>query len=441
MERFYRSLFILITPFLGIITVNAQNYPVYTNFYNNLFLINPAEAGNIRKTEASINYRRQWVGIEGAPVISTFAIHTLIDGTRTAIGGRVSSFTRGLLSTTDITFSYNYSIALSKKLNLNFGMSGGLISNSIDLDQVDNPDDPAIVSFLDNNLQPAGNFGLKLESDGLNFSVALPQLFGQTFINESNFEGFSNITPLDNVVGMIYYRRKAQQQIKSRSRSKGRSKYSSSQQIAPLEAYLVYRYSSFGNSQLEALTKLNLSDAFWIGGSWKQGHGFSGNTGVNAGNLTVSYGFDPSFNQVSGLGNGTHEIQLQLRIGRQKRLRKSEIEIQSRLTGAGNDNHQARYNQSENNEIRAIPEENKDKKKFLIYIKAFRDFSAADDYSQKIRQQEYNANVFYYPKTKKYYVHVFETTKLKKAKQEKKNLLKATKFRNPQILIVELDNE
>src|SRR3954465_5907224 len=85
----------------------AQNYPVYSGYYINNYLYNPAEALT-DYTYVYVNHRRQWLGVEGAPVVSTINVNTAFRNSRVGIGGKISNFERGLLDTTDISLTYAY---------------------------------------------------------------------------------------------------------------------------------------------------------------------------------------------------------------------------------------------------------------------------------------------------------------------------------------------
>src|SRR5688500_13517811 len=128
-----RNLFyvLIVMECLGYSKVIAQNYAVYNSYYINPYLYNPAEAAT-EYTYVFINHRQQWMNVEGAPVLTTINFNTMLNESRAGIGAKASSFKRGLLNTTDVALTYAYSIPLNQKSNIFFGLSGGIISNSID---------------------------------------------------------------------------------------------------------------------------------------------------------------------------------------------------------------------------------------------------------------------------------------------------------------------
>jgi hypothetical protein len=90
------------------------------------------------------------------------------------------------------------------------------------------------------------------------------------------------------------------------------------------------------------------------------------------------------------------------------------------------------------------PDEIKDedaKKKYYVVVKQFGDFTGADAYKRKLIEQKYNANIFYYEKDRKYYVHVLETTKQSEASEEARNLKNYTKLTDARVLTVTISGK
>ena len=54
--------------------VHAQQVPATDLYFNNLFFVNPAKAGDAPSTQLALFNRRQWTGIEGAPVTSCVSV-------------------------------------------------------------------------------------------------------------------------------------------------------------------------------------------------------------------------------------------------------------------------------------------------------------------------------------------------------------------------------
>ncbi len=411
----------------------AQNYPVYNSYYVNPYLYNPAEAAT-EYTYILVNYRQQWLGVEGAPIVSTINFNTLLKDRHAGVGAKVSSFKRGLLNTTDASLTYAYGINVREKNTFFFGLSGGAITSSIDVNKISDPDDPAVAGYLENNMQATANFGLLYRaSSGINLGVSLPQLIAPKYNSLANFESTA-FSPFDQVIITAYYNRKIAGKLVAGKKKGVRAKVMSNEKSAPLELYLTYKYAKIGNSQFEALCKLNLSENLWLGGLYRQGYGYGGIIGVNIKRFLLGYSYELGSQPAAGVSTGTHEVQMGLRLGKIKKLYKPKPTLRSTIKKT-NEQHIARFQQSVD-DTEHVDEEEEDKKKYYVVVKAFSDFNGADQFKKKLIEQKFGANIFYYEKDKKYYVHVLESAKQSEANEEVKALKKLTKIKDARVLMV-----
>ena len=419
-------------------SLQAQNFPVYNSFYVNPFLYNPAEALT-EYTQVFALHRQQWMNVEGAPTVSTLTFNTLMNESRAGVGGKISSYKRGLLNTTDFTLSYAYGIPMGQKNWLFLGLSGGAISNSIDLNKVTDPNDPAIARYLANNMQPAAGFGALYRSgSGLNLGVSLPQLFPSIFNSDASFSN-TTVSPADNVFVTIYYKRKVESKIVSRKQGGLKRKVKTQEAIAPLEMYFNYKYSKFGNSQFEFLGKLNLTQHFWLGASYRLPYGFTGNLGINGQRFLLGYSYEPGNQPEDGFSKGSHEIILGLKLGSLKKFKRAAPVLRSTLTKSPTEKHTARFQDTDEDPDKLNQGDDAGKKKYYVVIRLFNDFTQADAYKRKLQADKFNADIFYNPQDKKYYVHVLETFKASEAHEEIRNLKAYTKLKEARLLVVTTD--
>lgn len=418
--------------------VNAQNYPVYNSFMINPYLYNPAEAAS-DYFYVFFNHRQQWTGIDGSPVLSTINVNTLINETFTGIGAKASNFSRGILRTTDFAFTYAHGIPLGEENAMFFGLSGGAISNSIDFTKInaDDLDDPALTGYLANNIQPAASFGMLIRSSsGLNFGISLPQLFAPAFNSDSHFSA-TGFTPFDNAYVSLYYRKKTEGKVVNRRSQGVRKRVRTSGGYAPLELYAIYKYASVGTNQFEVAGKLNLSDNFWLGAGYRQAYGLTGHLGFALSKFLISYSYEPGNQPETGFSTGTHEIQLGLRLGEEKHYRRSNPVLRSTLQKAPEERHQARFSGSQQDMDRLNQTEDTGRKTYYVILRAYNDFTAADKFKKRVIEQSFNADVFYHPNEKKFYVYVLSTQKSGEAYDEAKNLKKHTRLKEARVIVVQ----
>ncbi|MEL7004450.1 MAG: PorP/SprF family type IX secretion system membrane protein, partial [Bacteroidota bacterium] len=414
-----------------------QRIPVYNHYYNNPFLLNPAEIGSSGFLNAKINHRQQWRGIEGAPQVTTLTFEAPFDYKRGAVGGYLRSFERGLITTNDILVSYGYTAYLTKETTIHFGLSAGVSSNNINLGDIDSPDDPILAEFMNNNLQPIANFGFKFQSkSGLNFGVALPRLFTPSFLNQNSFESYE-FSPFDEVLVSTYFKKKIEKKIVTKRTRGARRRVSVENTYAPLQIYLMYRYSKLVDERIEALATLNLTDNFWVGAAYRLNYGASGILGFNIKQFNFSYAYEPGSSQVTGFDQGSHEIQLGINIGERKKLQRSQPILR---TVQKKESHEARFSQDDVEQGGSAGSDEETKvanKTFYVVLKAFRDFNSADDFVSREEKNGIYTDIFYNKADKRFYVYIFKTTKSKEANKQKKVVQDLTKYKTVRIIIVE----
>src|ERR1043165_3869024 len=134
----------------------AQQYPVFTQYYFNELVINPAFAGNHVQLSMTALYRNQWVNLPGAPRTFSFTGHTALLKSRIGVGLMVNHDEIGSYKNDHVYGSYSYMLrfphaTLAMGLQAGFNIVGADFSN---LDLLD-PNDASFAAF--NKLKP--NFG------------------------------------------------------------------------------------------------------------------------------------------------------------------------------------------------------------------------------------------------------------------------------------------
>jgi type IX secretion system PorP/SprF family membrane protein len=318
-----RQALLLTSCFLTASGAYAQNYSVYSSYFLNPYVYNPAEAAT-DQLRINAGYRRQWTGIADAPKILFLTGTTLINNTRAGVGLKVNSISRGFLSTTEVSATYAYGVPLNSTSKLFFGLSGGMMKNGIDWGEVSDPSDPAL-STIANSTIPSAAFGmLYRHASGFNFGVSLPKMFS----NETLGPEFT-FAPVDNIVVSAYYRKEPPKKTTSHPAALKKKKGKKKTKYVPVEFYTLYRYSDIGG-QFEVSGKLNLSPALWLAATYRQEAGFIPSIGLNMGNLSLGYFYE--FGSNSDIALTSHEIMLGVRLGDNKFREKEQPVIVKRPT-------------------------------------------------------------------------------------------------------------
>ncbi|WMN06137.1 PorP/SprF family type IX secretion system membrane protein [Marivirga arenosa] len=419
--------------FLFVRQICAQELPVYNHFYTTPYLYNPAEAAMFPFRTASINHRQQWIGVEGAPMVTTLTFESPFQYKKFGLSGTLRNFNRGLLSTNDVLATYSYIVNLTKDTKLRFGISGGVTSNSLDFTQVSDLSDPSISNFLNNNLQPLANVGLKIESaTGINFGASLPRLFNSRYNSIQNFERF-DFSPFDEFLVMAYFKKPVDYKLVTRGTGRFKKRIKLEDVYAPLQFYAIYQYSQVVGQRIELMSTLSFDELFWLGASYRLNYGFAGMVGLNMQKFTFSYAYEPSTNIVNGIVNGSHEIQLKFNIGGKL----EELRERPKLKSLSRTEERAPRFSSENVQYGG-DEGQAQQTKYYVVVKEYKDFNSADKLVKQLKKEnDIVADIFFNKGNGIYYVYIYETYSRRDAYKDKKIAEEVTKFKNVKVIVVD----
>lgn len=301
--------------FLFSLTLLAQDYPIYNQYFNNPYLINPAFVGNSGYLEVGATHRRQWLGWEDAPVSTVL---TLQIPTKKAvnIGFSASSESTAFLKRSSILATFGYKVKLGDDHSLRFGLSGGVGNYFLDPTVLDygNSDDPAVVTMLGSKYFFDGQFGVAYTLKGLKLGFALPRLFDSKVFEKANLKDV----------------RYAQLQYNLFS---GSYKISIPYSGISFEPSVIYRMGESITQKWEGLGTIYFKDLVWIGGSYRQKFGPAFFGGLTIKNFKVGYAYEIPTSAVAQYSSGSHELQLSIRFGKNKneKPKKSLKEIKAEV--------------------------------------------------------------------------------------------------------------
>src|SRR5690606_1136328 len=93
------------------------------------------------------------------------------------------------------------------------------------------------------------------------------------------------------------------------------------------EPFFVYRTFENQDPQFEALGSFKIDQLLWFGGSYRQDYGAAAFFGLNIKEkIRVGYAYEFATDQTDRLGNGSHEVQLILRLGKKQFSRPQIVE-------------------------------------------------------------------------------------------------------------------
>lgn len=172
-----RFLLITLTSLFIFNSLSAQQQALYSQYMFNGLVINPAYAGSNEAASLTLLSRKQWVGMEGAPMTHTFSAHTPLKNEQVGLGLTVMHDEIGVTSQTTINGAYSYRIPLGKG-KLAMGLQATMANYSASLSNLSmkNTDDPV---FMNNDVQsftPNFGTGVYYYNDKFYAGLSVPQI-------------------------------------------------------------------------------------------------------------------------------------------------------------------------------------------------------------------------------------------------------------------------
>lgn len=283
------NLYILAVSFvLAVTSLKAQQQTLYTNYLFNSYAYNAGVVGSLPYTHASIYYRNQWTGFDGAPKTYMFSLQGNLKKVKNSgIGGMLIGDNNGLISTTTGYLTFAYHVKINKKTKLGLGVSAGAKQYRVRLYDVRAYDqgDEYLTGNIMNGTTFDANAGLYLYGEKL-------------------FAGFSAMTMLNNKInwkapngritphyyGIIGYNYKFKKDY-------------------AIQPSVLVKYNDPAPVQLEYSLKFTYKDWIWLGASYRQDDATAAMVGFTfMKKINVAYAYDFTMSNIRKYSNGSHEI-------------------------------------------------------------------------------------------------------------------------------------
>jgi len=279
--------------------IAAQQIPIYSQFFMNKYVNNPAFAGVDKMFSVNSNHRYQWVGITDAPRTYTLSVDGPTKSLKNGIGAFLYTDHVGPTIRTGIQASYSYHLKLNEKTKLSLSLSGGVLEWKIDGHKLSLTDqnDPALVDNIMRTLVPDAKFGFIIYGENWHFGGAAPNLL-------QNKITFSNTTS------------NALNKLEDHYFIHGGYVFNINDDIE-IDPYLLLRYVSPAPLQLEFGTKFSWKKMVWTGFTYRSARNIEsfgadaasiliGYTHQN--NLSFGYAYDFTTSNLGNYSAGSHEL-------------------------------------------------------------------------------------------------------------------------------------
>jgi type IX secretion system PorP/SprF family membrane protein len=289
MKRIFKTIILILLP----ITAAAQLTPVTNQYILNPLTINPAFAGSRGALNIATFYRRQWVGITGAPQTMTLAVDAPFLDSKLGLGLMIVNDKIGVTKQTQFMTAYAYKISMGEGF-LSFGLGAGIMTTNTawsDLIVLDPGDDYYLIDsrvFV----VPDFSFGAYYNDRNYFAGLSIPKLLGYKF----NFD--KNKYTLKVNPGQYYYVFNTGYM------------FSLSRKVNLLPSALV-SYSPGEKILYDINAHISIIDRMWLGVSYRSNRSVAAlfQFSVND-QLKIGYTYDFDFGKLGKYSNGSHEVML-----------------------------------------------------------------------------------------------------------------------------------
>ncbi len=276
---------------IGTSRVFAQQDPMYTQYMNNLQLVNPAYVGSADLLTVMAVSRNQWVSISGAPATQSVLAHSPIKTYNMGLGFSLLHDKVGVISQTGAYVDYSYFLDVTPTQRLALGLKGGVNfydGGLTDLQTVD-PDDPVFARDINRNFLPNFGIGALFYTDRYYVGLSVPKLIQNTINKNSTSTNAVSKEDL-HVFFMGGYVFNINRFVK-------------------FKPYLLTKFVKDAPVSVDISVAFLLYDRLWLGAMFRPGDSYGAMLQVQATKqIKVGYSYDLTTSDLGAFSKGTHEV-------------------------------------------------------------------------------------------------------------------------------------
>lgn len=129
--------FIIGLAFTGM-QLQAQQFPLYSQYHQNNYILNPGVAGsNDKYSPIRLSIHKQWTNVRESPSTQYLTFHQQLQNDQVGIGAMIFHDSFGPIRNIGMNFTYAYHLQINRKLRLGLGLSAMLMQYRLNLEQED----------------------------------------------------------------------------------------------------------------------------------------------------------------------------------------------------------------------------------------------------------------------------------------------------------------
>jgi type IX secretion system PorP/SprF family membrane protein len=292
-----KIIFAMLLVFLATNIVVAQQDPMYTQYMDNLQIINPGFVGSMETGSFTLVARNQWVSFSGAPSTRSLSFQTPVNEYKVGMGFSVLTDKIGPLSQTGFYFDYTYFVNVGSKYKLGMGLKCGFNFYRASLTGLNTVSpDPIYSQDIFKNFLPNFGVGAFLYSEDTYFGLSVPKLIENT-INRDDYS--SEYISKEKIHFYLV----------------AGKKFSLSENMQ-LKTHTLLKWVQNAPVSLDLTAMFGFKEKFWVGGMLRYGDSYGVLTQFNVTEkILIGYSYDLTISDLNAFNNGTHEIMFRYNLG------------------------------------------------------------------------------------------------------------------------------
>jgi type IX secretion system PorP/SprF family membrane protein len=273
---------------------NAQQEAQFTQYMYNTTSVNPAYAGSRDALSILGLYRTQWIGLEGAPQTSNFAVHSPVND-RLGLGLSILNDRIGPSVESNIGVDVSYNVPVSDNYRLFFGLKASANLLNVDFTKLDiyNPADPYFQYNIDNKFSPNIGAGVYLQSEKSYVGLSIPYMLATSHYDHSQYSTVQQKMHLYFIAGHIF-------------------DMSDSVKFKPS---LLTKVVSGAPLQVDLSANFLINEKVTLGFAYRLNSAYSSMAGFQISDgLLVGYAYDTDSRKLGNYNSGSHEIFLRFEL-------------------------------------------------------------------------------------------------------------------------------
>ena len=270
--------------------INAQQDPLFSQYFWNKLIVNPAYAGSNNVMNATIIAREQWIGIEGRPSTQSFTFQTPLKNEAISLGLDIVRDQLGPSTNTTVAGDVAYRFQVTETSKLAFGVKAALDLWKAEIGGIGVEGDPLFQSDVATTPLPNFGAGAWWHSDRHFVGISTPRILNQELgESDPNVEQGAVVRHYYAMAGYVF----------------------DLNPVIKFKPAGLFRFEEGGVNSFDVTANFLFFDKFWLGAAYRD----SESAGVNASYLIqdffrIGYAYDFQTGGLRYFNSGSHEIML-----------------------------------------------------------------------------------------------------------------------------------